>query len=67
MHSYLKRIDVYIDSNTFKSLKELPGNLSEKTRIALMDYLEKVKNTNATSSLSGKGAEKHEEHDSNTK
>ena len=55
---YRKRINVYIDADILKSLKELPGSLSEKTRVALSDYIVKVKNINATNSLSGRGTEK---------
>mgnify|MGYP007071602305 CR=1 FL=1 len=56
----MARINLYIETSLFNQLKELPGTLSEHVRIAIREYLARIKEFNASASQS-----KRKEGDSN--
>lgn len=54
----MKRINLYIDDTMFSHFKNLPGTLSEHIRVAMYEYLQKLKEFNATASQSKRKGDK---------
>jgi len=48
----MRRVNLFIDEHVFGQLKEFPGTISERIRIAIYEHLQKLNKVNVSASQS---------------